>query len=275
MHAGRKALTTLPPVNLLYLWDRRTLFVGALAETLGFSQAAASFTVSLDGPLRVSTPELPQPVLCHSLLMAAGQSAVVEVRDSVIAACYLDPFGVDYAALVPPMEHLQPGLYIRHPDQAHHQAIFRDLLGSLATADVAYATLEKLFAHPNPGEVQIDPRVAKVVQLIKDSVAENRPVETLAQQVNLSVPRLAELFRQQIGIPIRRYRQWHRLYVTAIDVAQGRTITDAAIAAGFTDSSHFTHTFRTMLGVKPSVILSQLDRVRVIIPASRDLNAAR
>lgn len=267
-------MTTSPPINLLYLWDRRTLYVGALAETLEFSQAAASFTVGLGGPLWVSTRELPQPVQCHSLLMAAGQSAVVEVRDSVIATCYLDPFGVDYAALVPTMHRLQAGLYIRHSDEVRFQAAFHNLTRTLPSADIAYATLEQLLAHPNPREVRVDPRVAKVVQLIKNSVAENLPVDTLAQQVNLSVPRLAELFRQQVGIPIRRYRQWHRLYVTAIGVAQGHTITEAAITAGFTDSSHFTHTFRTMLGLKPSVIFSQLDRVRVFAPASREMDAS-
>lgn len=265
MRAGRKALTTSPPLNQLYLWDHRTLYVGALTETLEFRQAAASFTVSLESPLRVTTRQLSCPVQCHSLLMAAGQSAVVEVGGGIFATCYLDPFGVDYASLAPSMARLQAGLYTGHSNEALVQEMFRDLAGTRSSPDDAYATLEQLFSrHPSPG-VRVDPRVRRVVQLIKDSVAENRPVETLAREVNLSVPRLAELFRQQVGIPIRRYRQWHRLYVTATGVARGQSITDAAIAAGFTDSSHFSHTFRTMLGLKPSIILSQLDRIRVVV----------
>ncbi|HLD65845.1 MAG TPA: hypothetical protein VJA19_07365 [Pseudomonas sp.] len=33
---------------LLYLWDRRTLFIGRLAESLALSQAAAALVIGLD-----------------------------------------------------------------------------------------------------------------------------------------------------------------------------------------------------------------------------------
>lgn len=37
--------------NLLYLWPRRTLFVGRVAQAIKFSQAAASLVVAMGAPV--------------------------------------------------------------------------------------------------------------------------------------------------------------------------------------------------------------------------------
>ena len=95
--------------------------------------------------------------------------------------------------------------------------------------------------------------------------------------VGLSVPRLRQLCKQQVGVPIRRYRQWHRLFVTATGVSRGLSLTDAALAAGFSDSSHFHHAFYNILGMKPSAILSRWPDLRLYAPASaeQDISACR
>src|SRR5690606_41978532 len=108
-----------------------------------------------------------------------------------------------------------------------------------------------------------DPRIVRVVQLLTDEVASNTSIEYLAERVGLSVPRLTQLFRRQVGIPVRRYRQWHRLFVTSVGVARGLNLTDAAMAAGFTDSAHFSHTFRTIIGMSPSAALAQPRGIRL------------
>ena len=43
------------------------------------------------------------------------------------------------------------------------------------------------------------------------------------------------------------------------------TRTDAAMVAGFTDSAHLTHTFRSIMGLKPSAVLAhaQAQRIRL------------
>ncbi len=46
--------------------------------------------------------------------------------------------------------------------------------------------------------------------------------------------------------------------MTVTGVERGETLTNAAIAAGFTDSAHFSHTFRMTLGMTPSDILAML-----------------
>ena len=64
--------------------------------------------------------------------------------------------------------------------------------------------------------------------------------------------RLQHLFRDQVGVPIRRYLLWHR-YLTALSLlADGASVTRAAHAAGFADSAHLTRTAVRMNGFTPT-----------------------
>jgi len=62
-------------------------------------------------------------------------------------------------------------------------------------------------------------------------------IEDLTRIAHLSESRLQHLFRDQVGVPIRRYLLWHR-YLTALSLlADGASVTRAAHAAGFADSA--------------------------------------
>ncbi|PAU87194.1 hypothetical protein CK507_10800 [Pseudomonas sp. WN033] len=254
---------TLLPRNVLYLWDKRTFFLGVLPELRQVSQAAPMLAVSLDHPMHVHAENCGRTILCHSVLFRSGQQVRMDSGNGVIALCYLDPFGQDYANLAATMTEVHDGMCVRLEQEPFFQSVFAEVLRKHPAPDALYITLEQLFHQDSVKPVLVDPRVEKVVQRIKSSIADNLSLAELASEINLSVPRLVQLFKQHLGVPIRRYRQWHRLYVTAVGVARGDSLTEAAIAAGFTDSSHFSNTFRTMLGMKPSAILSHRHRVRI------------
>lgn len=244
--------------NLLYLWPRRTLFVGRVAQPIEFSQAAASLLVSVDTPMVVREPGGCLSLSARSLLLAPGQKLTIDTGGQLVAACYLDALRQDHRLLAGRMKSLLPGVHIDIPGEKALGQLFAELHQSPFSPDRAYLALE---AALNPDSLQYplsDPRIVRVVEIIRERIAQNVCVEELANEVNLSVSRLVELFRQQVGVPIRRYRQWHRLFVTFAAVNRGETLTDAAIAAGFTDSAHFSHTFRMTLGMTPSDILSML-----------------
>ena len=79
-------------------------------------------------------------------------------------------------------------------------------------------------------------------------------VQHVARQVGLSESRLMHLFREQIGIPLRPYARWLRLRLAADEVRRGANLTQAAHAAGFTDSSHLSNVFHDTFGLTPSEI---------------------
>ncbi|HSC83640.1 MAG TPA: helix-turn-helix domain-containing protein [Pseudomonas sp.] len=248
---------------LLYLWDKRTFYLSPFSEPLQLSQAAAMLLISLDGPMSMRSQGVEQ--VCSSALLPAGLDLQVDTRGSRIALCYLDVFGEDFALLAPRMGTQRGGLFSGLQDEAHYRQRFDELHRSEAGPEQLWAWLEELI---NPLQCQpegfvFDPRIVRAVELIKADVSSNQSIDALAAQIGLSVPRLTQLFRQKIGIPIRRYRKWHRLFVTTVGVAHGMSLTEAAVAAGFTDSAHFSHTFRTIVGLKPSAVLAQAARIRL------------
>jgi AraC-like DNA-binding protein len=101
------------------------------------------------------------------------------------------------------------------------------LCASQTSCEDALAQLTS-WIEPNtqlPSYMTTDERIAKAIEFIKQHYNENISVETVAQHVNLSVPRLAQLFKQVTGASIRRFRQWHRIFTTAQKISTGFQIT--------------------------------------------------
>jgi len=127
--------------------------------------------------------------------------------------------------------------------------------------------IEELIAMmSDSSEVEVvEPRIAQIIEYIASTEHKTASVDELAQIVHLSSGRLAHLFKQEIGIPIRRYLLWQRLLdacayaSTSTPNSQkriaGMSLTAAAHRAGFTDASHFTRTFKSMFGIHPSNII--------------------
>ncbi|MDG9923552.1 MULTISPECIES: AraC family transcriptional regulator [unclassified Pseudomonas] len=249
--------------SLLYLWDKRTFCLSPFAEPLLLSQAAAMLLVALDGELLIHCRN--EVLTCRSALLPAGLELTVDSGDSRVAICYLDVFGEDHALLAPRMAGRRGAVHFALDEEDSCIAGFDDLHRRTAAPPEVYEWLERMInpRQEAPPGFTSDPRIVRAIALIKTDVSCNQSIDFLAEQVGLSVPRLTQLFRQKIGVPIRRYRQWHRLFVTSVGVARGLNLTDAAMAAGFTDSAHFSHTFRTIIGMSPSAALAQPRGIRL------------
>jgi len=250
----------------LYLWKKRTLFIGRFDDTLDLSQGAATLTIALEKPFSYTTTKNQQAIYCRSLIIPAGYTIKVNTHKALIANCNLDVLGHDYFSLFSLAKNKLNGLGSNLSNEEQLIEDFLLMFNRSLSSHESYQHLEKAL-HPKqePNLPATDFRIKKVIEYIQNTVNQHTTGEELAQLVNLSIPRLAQLFKQQTGIPIRRYRLWHRLYLTAHYVGSGKNLTDAAIEAGFTDSSHFVRTFRAMLGMSPSCILSQGKNTQIII----------
>ena len=56
-------------------------------------------------------------------------------------------------------------------------------------------------------------------------------------------------------MPLARWRVWTRLRRAAESLQSGRSLADAAIAAGFADQAHLTRQMREMMGLTPAALL--------------------
>ena len=105
----------------------------------------------------------------------------------------------------------------------------------------------------------IDHRVKRVLRNLPKRLAEAEAVslDAVAASVRLSPSRFLHLFTTSVGVPLRPYVLWMRLQCGARELAAGRSVAEAAYAAGFSDAAHFTRTFRRMIGATPRQVLQR------------------
>lgn len=122
------------------------------------------------------------------------------------------------------------------------RAVVDAALGSLITVDVR--------ARPWP------PVIQRLVKLLPDRLDRELRFGALAAELDISEGRLAHLVTEYLGIPFRPYVLWLRLQRSAVEIARGRAITEAAHHAGFSDGAHLSRTFKRMFGIAPSEVAS-------------------
>ena len=103
----------------------------------------------------------------------------------------------------------------------------------------------------------LDPRVKRVLRSLPNRLADEEDVslDAVAADVGLSPSRFMHVFTTSVGVPLRPYVLWLRLQRGAGDLARGKSVADAAHAAGFSDAAHFTRTFRRMIGATPRQVV--------------------
>lgn len=106
-----------------------------------------------------------------------------------------------------------------------------------------------------PPARQLDERVTRVLREIKSSDDLRVSLETIASSAALSPSRFQHLFKQQVGLPFRRYLLWRKLTRAMLAVGREKTLTMAAQASDFADAAHLTRTFYQMFGLPPSVMM--------------------
>lgn len=101
----------------------------------------------------------------------------------------------------------------------------------------------------------IDPRIEMLLEKLNACFGSEclKPdkwrAEEVAAELALSEGRFLHLFRQEMGLAWRPYLLWRRLLCAISVMIAGKTATDAAYLAGFSDSAHLSRTFRSQFGL--------------------------
>lgn len=138
------------------------------------------------------------------------------------------------------------------PFDTDFEAAFRGELPADQAASLFDQVLDIIVDHlPKPEP--LDPRISKVVELLNRDP--RYPLQKLAATVGLSYFRLSHLFADEIGIPIRSYQVWRKVYAAARLLPQ-MSITEAARQAGFTDPAHLSRAFERLHAESPSYYMN-------------------
>ena len=257
----------LQKTSVMYPWDKRTLFLGRLPDPVYASYGAATVVVSLGDSIRCSS-NLYQG-RGHSFLIPAGCPVFIDTGNSAVAICHLDVMGEDYASLTHGRRLPAGTLLLDVAEVADMKRAFVQMHQQPSDSNQAYQVLDDLLSYCSRSisfTPKTDERLVPVISLIKDRIQDNLAIEELASTARLSVPRLVQLFKMQTGVPLRRFRLWHRIYESVISISEGQNLTDTAMACGFSDSPHLTHSFSSMWGVTPSRLFGKGIGTEIIPP---------
>lgn len=99
-----------------------------------------------------------------------------------------------------------------------------------------------------------DALISQALASLPMPLPETFRADVLAAQTGLSASRFQHRFRAHTGMALRPYLRWRRLLAAIERMMRGAAITEAALAAGFSDAAHFTRTMRRHFGIAPSAL---------------------
>ena len=242
------------PALRFYIWNGEILYLdNAPSRPAPHRVTHDKLMISLSGSFRLWLNG--RRIRCRSCLLTTGlwqDPAIIDCSNAVTATWLLPPFSQDVPALAHTMNSAGPGLFYRLPqEEALATALNLAARQGAVCGDEERLRLRQILL-PQPVRSQVfrvfDTRVLEVARRIRQTVSVNVPVEQFAAEVGLSGSYLEKLFKAQSGLPITRFRLRYRVYVAAVLLGMGYSITDAALKAGFASSSHFSRTHRAMTG---------------------------
>ena len=101
-----------------------------------------------------------------------------------------------------------------------------------------------------------DKRVEQCISIIETKELEySNLLENLTSEIFLSESRLSHLFKEHIGVSLKKYLVWHKLRNTIqFYLTQDNNLTESSLTNGFFDQAHLSNSFKKVLGVNPSKV---------------------
>lgn len=243
---------------LVYFWDGGWIGVGESRGTVPpHAHHAIQIAIGLNGPLKFRREDGEWEEMDAGVVLPDAPHGF-DGCESIVAMIFIDPESREGQwlrdSLSDPITAIDRQRFSGHLSQLRD---FRqDRPDPVTAAHIITGIVHALCAGPPPLR-QMDGRIRKALDTIREQDIRRIPVEEAARSVFLSPSRFAHLFKEEVGLPFRRYLLWRKLTRAIEEFGRGSNLSEAAHAAGFSDSAHLTHTWRQMFGVPPTVMLGK------------------
>ncbi|MDX1804290.1 MAG: helix-turn-helix domain-containing protein [Alcanivorax sp.] len=216
----------------LFLWNGGWLMIMRRLHNRPHRHVAASLLVGLEGPITVTVDGQCRR---QRQVLVAPECEQSLASDGPVAVLHLDP---DESAW-----RVRANTPL--PDDLPAQLA---ALTAAPSADTASALIRQL----RDGRVApLDARIAATCRQLKRA-PELADSATLAAAAGLSESRFRHLFREQLGVTLKRYLLHLKCQRVVALWRDGMTFTELAQHAGFYDQPHLNRTLRAMFDALPS-----------------------
>lgn len=223
------------------------------------SPMCATLRIACRAPYQIEIGDVSLETRASLVAPRAGRKRVTAL-DSEIALFYLPLQGSAFAGL----KSVLGGNSIVDLPIANFECfiptIRKAMHESLPAAEIKALVgevVEAITGQPDEERLPRDPRITKACRILDEMPLNEVSLPVVARTVYLSVSRLRELFKQQIGLTIGEYARWRGVWRASLYWQRGLTITEAAQHAGFHDLAHIDKAFNEVFGMSPSTIIDR------------------
>ena len=118
--------------------------------------------------------------------------------------------------------------------------------------DVILDQLESVQTVPMQLPAPRDERAVRIAKLLKENPSLTETLAEIARQAGASRRTIERLFRAETGMPFGQWRQRLRLIHALRLLANGESVTNVALEAGYESTSSFIAMFKKTVGTTPS-----------------------
>ena len=256
----KTATPNAAPKIHIYTWPERFLYLGPSTRTSMHRNHAATWLVAREGTLRVTLSS--GAVLENEVIYVPAETAFsTEDAPSLIAALYWETESESFQRAAAQFDATTARGF---PCPFKNREELAALYHASASRTQADELLAAIFGLDKMGSAEAhshDQRISEALQFLREAPDAYDSIDALADRVHLSSSRFAHLFKEQVGVPVRRYVLWQKMR-RALDLAMaGDSLTTAALSAGFADSAHLSRTVRAIMGVAPEFLFRHRERL--------------
>lgn len=241
-----------------------SLYLGPLGPVAPHVHATAVLVVGLYDEVRFRPATKAGPASwqrAQAVVVPGGVAHELHTGDAPVAVFYPSRAKADVQALAallrPSRQDLASCLFGAFDDRAGFRALYESRTvvptGAGDPLDDLLSS-HRVVRHSRP----LDPRVLAVMNQLHRTPQQTDALMAVAAAHGLSPSRLMHLFADHLNTPFRRYRTWCRLQAALREASSGVSLTQAALAAGFSDSQHFSREFRRAFGVTASEVMRRV-----------------
>lgn len=224
------------------------------ANPIEHCHTAAHIIISLYGMMNVKCDG--EPFLCHGVVIPAKTPHQIDTYDKDVLVFLYAPTA-DVTRQIKNIRCISEencSRIVQKYSDFEHEAI--------SYSAFEEALLEGL-GFTAKGECMTDERILSAIKYMHSSLSKRISCKEVADAVFLSQGRFSHLFRKQMGMTFAAYLIYQRLLYVYAAIIQGKSITEAALDAGFSSSSHFADVNRRVFGISASSITKDVTFTKV------------